>query len=810
MSKDEQRDLHAVNHHAKQQAAQFLALQTPTEHSLKEPKRSIGLAITARDRHRALEQRNLIKQQRIHINRLKMHKRHHKRFGKDIVPRLVTTFTIVIGIVLIIMSGTGGAAYAYYQSQLPILNNIATHSLFQTTHLYDRNGKLLYDLYDHSIDRGRRTYVNFSDIPDNLVNATIAAEDHSFWTNQGIDSQGILRALIANLHGVREGGSTITQELIKNQFFADTLNNRTPQLKMQEAVLAIGLTQQYPKWKIMEMYLNTVFYGHSNFGVEATAQDYFGLKPTCSKGVCKPAVAQLDLAQASLIAGLPQSPTLYMPLVNKDYALKRQSDILDNMLKLNMITQAQKTQAELEMKNYKFKITPSVEHAPHFVEYVIDKVLIPLFGADNLLNGGYSIYTTLDLDLENQVEAITKKWIYGSQADAYGYSDLKTIHNLNNAAVVVTDPKTGEILAMNGSVDYNSSDPHVQGNFNSAVDAIRQPGSSIKPIVYAAAFEKGWYPAMVVPDIKTYFPNGAEPYSPPNYDGNYHGATMTVRRAIANSYNIPAVEAFEYAGIPDILNLAGRLGLTNMANTPKDKQGPSMALGTAGESLLNMTGAYATFANGGVRMPQTSVLKIVDNQERTIYDLAKAGQRGQRVMSSEVAYLMTSILSDTEARHEEFAPGNPLELDRPAAAKTGTTDDFVDNWTMGYTPHLAVGVWAGNSNNDPMIQVIGITGAGPIWHDVITWADDHYHFPADDFARPSDVVQATVSANTGLAPAPGEATRTDWVIQGTEPTIIGSNYYVPPTTKPKNGNNGNNGNNGTGGEKTGGGGHGKH
>ncbi|BCL81912.1 penicillin-binding protein [Ktedonobacteria bacterium brp13] len=735
---------------------------------------------------RDIDKRLLFQQRRKRVNRVLMRKRYNNRNQNHTLSRVATTLVILLAVLVVILSGSGGGAFAYYQSQLPILNKIASHSLFQTTRIYDRNGKLLYQLYDHSDGHGRRTYVDFANIPNNLINATIAIEDHSFWQNSGIDYTGIARAVIANANGVREGGSTITQELIKIQFFSNTLNDRTPQLKAQEAVLAIGLTRQYSKAKIMEMYLNTVFYGDNNYGVEAAAQDYFNLKPKCnSKGQCIPAIAQLDLAQASLIAGLPQSPSLYMPFANKEEALKRQTEVLDNMVSQHMITSVQENQAEKEMQNYKFKPSPVVLNAPHFVNYLIDTILIPLFGAANLENGGYSIYTTLDLDLEREVEAISKKWIETNAMDSYGESNLRVNYNLNNAAVVVQDPKTGEILAMDGSVDYNSIDLKVNGQFNSAVDAIRQPGSSFKPFVYATAFEKGWYPGMVIPDVQTTFPNGQTPYAPPNYDGRFHGATLTARYAIANSYNIPAIDALEFAGIPDVLTTAGRMGLPNVAATPKSKQGPAMALGTSGESLLNMTGAYSVFADGGVRMPQTSVLRIDDNQGNTIYQLPPPGKRGERVLRADVAYLVTSMISDVNARHQEFAPGNPLELDRPVAAKTGTTDNFVDNWTMGYTPNITVGVWAGNSDNSPMANnSIGITGAGPIWHDVMTWADQHYHFPIEDFAKPADVVQAALSKTTGLAPAAGDGINYDWVINGQQPTIVGSNSYTTPT-QPK-------------------------
>src|SRR5579859_5818016 len=717
------------------------------------------------------------------LNRLLLRKRMHERHSRTIVPRLLTIILIVCIVLFSLLSTGVGAAYAYYQGQLPLLNGIAAHSLFQSTHIYDRNGHLLYELYDHQNGHGRRTYVNYTDISPMLINATVAAEDHSFWQNSGVDIQGTLRAALANLQSqtVVEGGSTITQQLVKNQLFLS--QPRSLQVKGEEALLAYGLTKQYSKWKIMEMYLNTVYYGDLNYGVEAAAQDFFNLQPKCTQRVCKPATAQLDLAQASLLAGLPQSPSYYNPVYNKSTALDRQKSVLDSMVALNMITEGQALQAEAEMAKYNVKSYASTKgiQAPHFVRYVIDQVLVPLIGAQNLYNGGYNIYTTLDLNLEKKVEQIAYNHLYQPLYDPYlGYGSLNVQHNVNNAAVVVMNPFNGEILAMDGSANYNGKCPLVCGQDNAAI-ANRPPGSSIKPIVYATAFEMGWYPAMIIPDHKTVYPilYQGKYWTPNNYDNTFHsGFPMTVRNAIANSFNIPAVDAFEYAGSSNVLNTAGRLGLSEIADLKS--VGPSFVLGTYDVSLLHLTSAYATFANQGVRVPPTSILEITDNQGYSLYTYNAAHPQGVRAIRADVAFLMSSILSDEKSRYHECGPGNPLELDRPAAAKTGTTDSFRDNWTLGYTPYITVGVWAGNSDNSKMENVIGITGAGPIWHDVMEYVSNLYHFPADDFIKPPDVQAGTVSAYTGLLPHPGEPTVTDWFIDGTMPTISGAfNRYVP-------------------------------
>jgi membrane peptidoglycan carboxypeptidase len=327
----------------------------------------------------------------------------------------------------------------------------------------------------------------------------------------------------------------------------------------------------------------------------------------------------------------------------------------------------------------------------------------------------------------------------------------------------------------------------------------------------------GWYPAMIVPDHKTYYPGNTQPpyYSPQNYDGTFHsGYPMTIRTAVANSFNIPAIDTIEFAGIPNVLNMAGRLGLSEVASRSPDSLGPSMAIGSAEVSLLHLTGAYATFANQGVRVPPTSILKIIDNQGQSIYQFDAQQSHGERVMGADVAYLINSMLSDKAARYHEFGPGNPLELDRPAAAKTGTTDSFRDNWTLGYTPYLTVGVWAGNSDNSIMQNVIGITGAGPIWKDIMEYTSQHYNFPPDNFVKPDDVHQGKVSAITGLFPRPGEPTVTDWFIDGTMPTIQGDNASTSGDTTCNSGggkhhhhnncNQNNNQQNGNGNQQNGG------
>lgn len=711
-----------------------------------------------------------------HVNRSIVRKRRQERMDHLFGGRIRTTALLILLILCLLLASITAEAYTYYQQQMPLINSIAHHTLFQTTRIYDRHGKLLSELYDHKIGRGRRTYVNYQDISPLLIKATVAAEDHTFWDNSGIDYTSIIRAAMSNIksNSIIEGGSTITQQLIKNQFFDG--KQRILPVKSQEAILALALTHQYPKWKIMEMYLNTVYYGNTDYGVEAATEDYFALQPQCTSTHCKPAVANLDLAQASLLAGLPQSPSIYNPLLYKDKALARQQQILNSMVELHMITRQQQQDASQEIEKFTFQpysFTHKVQ-APHFVNYVVDQ-LEQLLGTQALEDGGYRIYTTLDLDLEKQIEQIVYEHLYQPQLGYYG--PLSRSNNVNNAAAVVTDPSTGEILAMDGSAssDPQQSSLQMQSDYNAATSS-RQPGSSFKPFVYATAFEMGWYPAMIVQDHKTYYPNGNEqPYSPQNYDGTFHTSyPMTLRTAIANSFNIPAITTLEYAGIPNVVNMTDRLGLTEFAKRPLNSLGPSMALGSIEVSPLHMTAAYATFANKGLRVPSISMLKIEDAQGRPMYTFDPRHIHAIRAMREDVAFLISSMLSDKAARYHEFSPGNPLEVDWPVAVKTGTTDSFRDNWTIGYTPHVAVGVWAGNSDNSMMRNVIGITGAGPIWHDIIEYASRHYNFPPDNFVPPANVHQGAVSALTGLLPRLGEPTVTDWFIDGTMPTVQGA------------------------------------
>ncbi len=763
--------------------------------------------------------------------------------------KIAISLAIAFCLLLVITSSSGAAsAYAYYQSQLPRLQGLANQQISQTSRIYDRNGTLLYDVYDNN-GGGRRTAVAYKYIPQIMRDAMVAAEDKTFWDNTGIDPQAIFRAGIQYVQHndqVVSGASTLTQQLIKN-----LTNNKqiTLNRKLTEAALAIGLTQQYPKWKILEMYFNVSAFGAQDLGVDAAAEDYFHLAPQCNaQHVCTPAIAFLEknahgqhdpilaLARASLLAGLPQNPPGYDPTLgpdNRTRALARQDFVLNQMLSLGIqvpgmgtITQSMVQQAEALTAKMTFTRYARHIRAPHFVYWVIQQLEAQI-GAETLLNGGFNIYTTIDINLEAFVENAVRRHLNKPEYQPFvgDYGPLNKVHNVNDSAVVVMNAKTGEILAMNGSADWYSHNRKVGGNFNAAV-AYRQPGSSFKPIVYAAAFQMGWYPGLVLPDKKTYFPTGGRQtdpqhnaYHPVDYGGGYHNLNSSIRLDIANSFNVPAVKAFEFAGMDNVVNMARRLGISaideavaaynakhgSKAGVPQ-LFGPAMALGTAGVPLIQMVGAYQVFADQGVRVPPKGILDIWDNYGHHLYHYDPTHPAGAQVISPQIAYLMTSILSDEPARALEFSGDHVLSMydwDRAdgkqhdVAAKTGTTDNFVDNWTIGYTPNVVVGVWSGNADNSQFRgNVVGITGAAPIWHSVIERVSGacnidgagipcgkyHSSFTHRTFVVPPGVSQQATSQLNGLA---GTGI-IDWMLDSEVPQQTGVTA-CDGTTTPGNG-----------------------
>lgn len=639
------------------------------------------------------------------------------------------------------------ALFLWYGRDLPTPGKLIESDLSQSTRIYDRKGVLLYSVYQTQ----NRTYIKLSEIPKTLQQATIAIEDKDFYKNQGFSIIGYLRAVrnILLFRGL-SGGSTITQQLVKNVLLS---SERTIPRKIKELMLSIQVDKKYTKDQILEMYLNDVPYGGANIGVEAAAESYFGKK-----------VKDLNLAESAFLAGLPQAPSVYSPFTGKKFYIKRTEDVLKQMVNEGMITKKQKEQALSEIKSKTFSEKNTAIKAPHFVMYV-KQLLAEKFGESLIAAGGLQVVTTLDYEIQKKAEEIIKDEL----------NKLKEF-NVGNGAAIVLDPKTGEILAMVGSKDY--FDENNDGNFNASLSS-RQPGSSLKPIMYATAFEKGYTPATLIMDVKTEIPSNDPKnpiYTPVNYDGKYRGP-IQIRFALGNSINVPAVKMLARVGIKNVMQQAYNMGIENWKPTKENlaKVGYSLVLGGRETSLLSEVTAYGVFATGGIRQDPVAILKVTDGKNNKLFENKK--HDGQRVLSQEVSFLVSHILLDNNARSAEFGTNSWLVIPgKTVSVKTGTTDDKRDNWTIGYTPSYVVGVWVGNNDNSPMNKAIasGVTGASPIWNrimrEVLKGKND------EPFYKPENVIAMQIDSFGGGLPVPDYPTRTEYFIKGTEPTAPASIY----------------------------------
>ena len=575
--------------------------------------------------------------------------------------------------------------FLIFIQDLPSPRTLVLQDSALTTKIYDRNGQVLYQIYANQ----NRTFVPLSDIPKTLQQATISIEDKDFYRNPGFDTQAIIRSAIANISGKPiQGGSTITQQLIKSELL-------TPQVsisrKIKEIILAFWAEKIYTKSQILEMYLNEIPYGGSAWGIEAASQTYFGKR-----------AKDLDLSESSFLAGLPNAPTDYSPYgENPDLWKKRQKEVLSKMQEQGYVSKEEKEKAEV--KELTFLPRRNSIHAPHFVMYVKD-LLIKKYGLAMVERGGLTVKTTLDLKTQESAEGIV-----GDQVEQAGYL------NLTNGASLVTNPKNGDILAMVGSKDYD--DPN-GGNYN-ITTALRQPGSSIKVITYINALLKGFTAATTIQDSPITFKSsdGGPSYSPVNYDGRFHGS-LTLRQALANSINIPAVKLLNAQGVASMVDLAKKMGITTWNNP--DNYGLSITLGAAEVKMTDMATVYGTLANHGKKVELNPILEIKDSKGNT---LEKKKEDGKKIIDSSAAFIISDILSDNNARAMEFGTNSPLNIQgQTVSVKTGTSDNKRDNWTIGYTPFYVVAVWVGNNDNSPMDQSLasGITGAAPIWHDIMS------------------------------------------------------------------------------------------
>jgi 1A family penicillin-binding protein len=683
----------------------------------------------------------------------------------------ITIASIALALLVVLLSVGSTAGYVSYRfihtTQSTFQQRVVTlRDLLPIDNLkmYDSKGLLI----DQLTDNGIHTTVAFEQVAPVVQDATVATEDKNFWSNQGIDVVGIIRAFLSNLENGRvvEGGSTITQQLIKNLIVG---NQPTIVRKLEEVILAPQVNSDYTKKDILTMYLNSIYYGNQAYGIDAAASVYFGLqdKPGHS------AASQLDIAQAAMLAGLPSNPTAFNPLAHPQAAKKRFVTVLDLMAAQGYISTADKYDAIHEEQSKKFFRTAATlrNRAPHFANYVLAQLqkMFNIKNRSDLSRSGMVVYTTLDSSLQDKIQKIMQQHI----------AELRAAHHLTNAAEVLIDFHTGAITSMLGSIDYN--DASIDGQFD-VTQAYRQPGSSFKPYVYVTALQQGASPAQAIDDQPITIPvpdSNPSTFTPTNYDHKFHGH-MTLRCALQNSLNVPAVKVLQHVGINNAMQTANNMGITSYQGTP----GYSLVLGGLGVRLIDHTSAMGVFAHGGVREPYYAINKVVSGSTGSVLYQHRL-EPGTQVISPQLAYMMTNVLSDNTDRTPEFFDCNVLQLYansqqncwngnrgavRPAAAKTGTTNDFRDNWTVGYTTDYVMGVWAGNDDNAPMIDVSGISGAAPIWHDAMLLAERGH--PIHDFTNPGGLIRATVTYPDGVK-------TTDLFMPGTVPT-----FSQTPTPSP--------------------------
>ncbi len=615
----------------------------------------------------------------------------------------------IMGALLVFFVFTGFFLIWLSTIELPDLNNFENRIVSESTKIYDRTGKVvLFDVHGNV----RRTVVPLDSINDYVKWATIAIEDQNFYNHHGIEPKAILRAILTNIKDgdllSGQGGSTITQQVIKNALFT---NDKLVSRKIKEWVLAPRLEAKLSKNEILELYLNEVPYGGTVYGVQEASRKFFGKD-----------AKDLTLVESAYMAALPQAPTYFSPYgSHKDDLELRKNKVLREMLSLNFITQAEydnaiKTKVEFQkQEDYGIK-------APHFVMYVRE-LLEEKYGAELVEKGGLKVITTIDWELQQDAEEIAKKWALKNEVQ----------YNAENAAIVATDPNTGQILTMVGSRDY--FDENIDGNYNIAT-ANRQPGSSIKPIIYAEAFNKGYRPETVVFDLPTEFSttcySGGSCYSPQNYDEKFRGP-ISLRNALAQSLNVPAVKTLYLAGLEDSLSLAKQMGLETLTNAKQ--YGLTLVLGGGEVRPVDMAGAYGVFAADGVKHPTTGILKVEDKKGKVLEEFET---KEFRVIPEQTARLISSVLSDNEARTPAFGSNSPLYFSGiDVAAKTGTTNDYRDTWIVGYTPNISVVAWAGNNDNSSMSKQVAGYIVAPMWNEFMQIAVAKY--PAPSFIDPQPI-----------------------------------------------------------------------
>jgi len=658
------------------------------------------------------------------------------RFPHIPLPKISSLKLIILstGLLIILMF------YLTILRNLPSPRQLTTRNQFLTTKIRARDGTVLFKIYKDE----NRSLIPLSSIPNFMTQATIAIEDKDFYRHGGFSYRGILRAITRNVfHHQLQGGSTITQQLVKNALLTP---EKTFTRKIKEVILAIGVELTYSKDDILKMYFNEVGYGGTAYGIEEAAQMYFGKS-----------VTNVTLAQAALLAGLPAAPTTYSPFgAYPELALSRQHEVLRRMVEDGYVTPQEAETAKTEKLIYAPQ-TIAIK-APHFVMYVKD-LLVKTYGETTINQGGLDVTTSLDPELQNQAQTIVTQEI----------GQLRRLH-IGNGAALVTNPQTGEILSMVGSKDY--FDFAQDGQVNVTL-ASRQPGSSIKPVNYAVALASGFTPATIIDDSPiTYQVPGQPPYAPRNYDSKFHGP-VTLRTALASSYNVPAVKTLSTFGVAKMIELGQRLGITTWNDS--SRFGLSLTLGGGEVRMVDMAVVYATLANQGLRVDLHPILKVTDPHGKILEQFDCGGANPldrcnpQPVLNPQVAYQLTDILSDNAARSPAFGSRSVLNVPgHQVAVKTGTTQNLRDNWTIGFVPNRLVAAWVGNNDNTPMSYVAsGITGASPIWRTIfdVVLKDQ----PVQTFSPPADLVKATICTLTGQLACTGCPAKDEYFLPGTQP-----------------------------------------
>jgi 1A family penicillin-binding protein len=645
---------------------------------------------------------------------------------------------ILIGVVLMVVFVVIGVPVLALT--LPSPEKVIRNDGFSTK-ILDRNGKVLYDIFEDQ----RRSPVEINQVPEYLKQATVAIEDKHFYSHRGFAPLGILRGFSRFFtQGRAQGGSTLTQQLVKNVLLS---SERSLIRKAKELVLTLQIESRYSKDQILALYLNEAPYGGTAWGVGAASEMYFGKN-----------ISELDLVQSAFLAGLPQRPSAYSPYSSTPKAyVGRTEAVLRRMREDDYITKEQEEEAKSQLENLQFIGKGADFKAPHFVQYV-QKILEDRYGERIVEQGGLKVTTTLDLDLQEKAQQIVAEEI----------AKVESVH-ITNGASVVLDPESGEILSMVGSKDFNAIDYDGQVNVTMS---LRQPGSAIKPIVYAAGLEKGYTASTLFMDVPTAFPGGeGQPeYKPENYDGKFRGPVQ-LRYGLANSINIPAVKMIALVGVRNALDKGYQMGLTSLEPTKEtlSRVGLSLALGGGEVRLLELTGAYGSFMNGGLKMDPVAILKVEDKNGKVLEEFEK--EDGERVLSEGTAFVIANILSDNNARSEVFGVNSLLSVPgQQIAVKTGTTNDKRDNWTVGGNPSIVVGVWVGNNDNSAMKQVAsGVSGASPIWRKILVAGLEGR--PKVTFDQPDDVVKMKVDTISGVAEHDGFPSREEYFVKGTEPNV---------------------------------------